>query len=107
MKIKNPLKVNENDTIGTAALKGVAEGYVKTTFAGLVGLGVLSAGYVYIASFADNSEEEEVNNELYHDDLATVYKSSVYNELYEEYLQSNIGETYTEWLESKRESRGV
>jgi hypothetical protein len=62
-KFKNPLAVNENDTIGTALLKGAAEGYIKGTAAGLLGLGVLALGLYAIGNTVEDSEEpEEVKN---------------------------------------------
>jgi hypothetical protein len=57
-KFKNPLAVNENDTIGSAIIKGAAEGYIKGTLVGLVSLGVLTVGLVTISKFAESDEEE-------------------------------------------------
>ena len=45
---KNPFEVTENDTLGSALLKGIAEGYIKGVAAGGLGLGVL-AGIGYYA----------------------------------------------------------
>lgn len=63
-KFKNPLAVTENDTVGSAILKGVTEGYLKATAVGLVGLGTLAYGLRKLNDIAENSEEpEEVKTE--------------------------------------------
>lgn len=56
MKITNPFKVTEGDTIGTAIIKGAAKSYVKTTVAGAIGLGVLAFGIISLSNMADSEE---------------------------------------------------
>lgn len=58
-KFKNPLAVNENDTIGSAFLKGATESYLKFTAIGLVGLGALSYGLNKLNEIAETPQEPE------------------------------------------------
>ena len=61
--IKNPFEVNENDSLGTALLKGAAEGYIKGTLAAGLGLGILALGVMAISKKDDSNEEEEKSND--------------------------------------------
>jgi len=63
MTIKNPFEVNEKDTLGTALLKGAAEGYIKGTLAAGLGLGVLALVGLAVSKMDNSKEDEETLNE--------------------------------------------
>lgn len=60
MKITNLLKITEEDTIGSAIIKGAATAYVKTTVTGLIGLGVITVGVITLTNMKEPEEEKEV-----------------------------------------------
>jgi hypothetical protein len=57
-KFKNPLTINENDTVGTALWKGVTEGYIKSSLGVIAGLGI--AGVVVFGLKRDSKETKKV-----------------------------------------------
>jgi hypothetical protein len=71
---KNPLAVNENDTLGDAIIKGLTEGYIKGTLAAGAGLGV-TALVIKAFSKKGNSKkkEEEITRDSYADVIIEEY----------------------------------
>lgn len=63
IEFKNPLEVNENDTLGTAVLKGAVTGYVKGVLAAGAGLGLFALGVTLLSSKAEEDSEPEKEEE--------------------------------------------
>lgn len=55
----NPLALKENDTLGTAVLKGLTEGYLKGMLASGLGLCALAVVNKAVSKKVKNSKSEE------------------------------------------------
>lgn len=58
-KFNKLFETNNNDTLGTALLKGATKGYLQGVLAAGLGLGVLAVGVMMISNDEESSEEEE------------------------------------------------
>lgn len=67
IEFKNPLEVNENDTLGTAILKGAVEGYVKGVLAAGAGLAIFAVGVSVLSSKVEEDSEPEKEEETEED----------------------------------------
>lgn len=70
-KINNLFEVNNQDTIGTALLKGATKGYIQGALAAGLGLGVLAIGVFVLSSDEESTEEEKIEEDL-EDTIETV-----------------------------------
>lgn len=71
-KINNLFEVNNQDTIGTALLKGATKGYIQGALAAGLGLGILAIGVFALSNDEESTEEEEKIEEDLEDTPETV-----------------------------------
>lgn len=68
LKLNNPLKITEEDTIGSALFKSAAKGYAKTVIGGLIGLGALAYGVNKLNEISEITDYEEEETLTHKDD---------------------------------------
>lgn len=70
-KMTNLFEVKEQDSIGTAVIKGATSGFLKGFAASSIGLVTFVVGIKALEYYVDNSQEEEEEEEIEEQEIET------------------------------------